>query len=67
MILSIGPSQILTLIAISIILNVLIARIIAKSAAHKKVGYWTVFFVSFFFTPLIGLLLVIASPENKSE
>lgn len=67
MILTIGPSQFLTIIGIAIILDVFIARTIAKSAAHKNIGFWTVFFVSLFFTPLIGLLLVIASPEKKQE
>jgi hypothetical protein len=67
MILSIGPAQVLFLFIIGIVLNVIIARIIAKSASHKKIGYWTVFFVSLFFTPLVALLLVIASPEKDRE
>tara|TARA_B110000459_G_C16402094_1_gene399092 strand:+ start:233 stop:436 length:204 start_codon:yes stop_codon:yes gene_type:complete len=67
MILSIGPAQFITLLIVALILNVFIARIIAKSASHKKISYWTVFFICLFFTPLIGLLLVIASPEKDKE
>ena len=67
MILSIGPAQLMTLLIVALILNVVIARIIAKSASHKKISYWTVFFVCLLFTPLIGLLLVIASPEKDKE
>ena len=67
MLLSIGPAQLLLLIIFALILNIAIARIIAKSASHKKINYWTVFFVSLFFTPLISLLLVIASPEKDNS
>lgn len=65
MLLSFGPAQVFTIFVIGVILNVILARIIAKSASHKKIGYWTVFFVSLFFTPLVALLLVIASPEKE--
>jgi len=63
--LSFGPAQILTFVVLGLILNVILARLIAKSASHKKINYWTVFFVSFFFSPIVGLLLVIASPSKS--
>lgn len=35
------------------------------NASHKKIGGAGAFFISFFFSPLIGLLVVIASPETE--
>lgn len=33
----------------------------------KKMGYWGVFFISLFFSPLIGLIVGLASSDNRSN
>ena len=61
----------MTILVISIvgilIVNLVLAHIIAKTSLKKEVGYNTVFWVSFLFTPIIGLLLSIASPLDEGK
>ncbi len=56
------------IILIAIVLNGIISNIIGNVGKTKQIGYSTSFWVSFLFSPLIGLLLVIASnPLTKEE
>ena len=55
-------------IILVLVINGVIAHIIGNVGRDKKVGYSTAFWVSFLLSPLIGLLLVIASvPSEKNE
>ena len=57
----------LSLIIIGIILNTFLSHVVAKTAEKKDVGYNTTFWCSVFFSPLVGLLLSIASPKNENK
>ena len=55
-------------IIIGLVLNGILAHIIGNVAKDRKIGYNTAFLVSFLLSPLIGLLLVIASvPLTEAE
>lgn len=60
-----------SIIIVALIINAIIANIVGKVGKTKEIGYNTAFFVSFLFSPLLGLLLVIASnpltPEQIAE
>ena len=43
-----------------------IAVIIGAFGKEKKIGFWGAFLLSFFFTPLVGILVVIFS-KSKAE
>ena len=51
------------IIVIVLIANAILSHVIAKQGEDRKIGYTNSFLVSFVFSPLIGLLLVIASKE----
>jgi hypothetical protein len=51
-------------IVIGIIVNSIIAHLVGINGSKKEIGYWTSFLVSFFTTPIIGLLLVLTSKEK---
>lgn len=51
----------------AIIINVIIANVIGKIGNDKKIGYTTSFCVSFLLSPIVGLLLVIASIPLTDE
>lgn len=54
-------------ITVGLIINGVISNIIGNLGKDKKIGYSTAFWVSFLLTPLLGILLVIASvPAEKS-
>lgn len=55
------------LIIISVVVNLIISDIVANIGKTKEIGYNTAFLVSFILTPLIGILLVIASPINTNS
>ena len=59
------------IIIFALIINAIIANIVGKVGKTKEIGYNTAFFVSFLLSPIIGLLLVIASnpltPEQIAE
>jgi len=59
--------MITSLIILFIILNIPLSHIVAKTSEKKDIGYNTTFWVSFLFSPLIGLLLSIASPNNPDK
>lgn len=52
----------LTLVILSIVANVALSHLVAQTAEKKEIGYNKTFWISFFFSPLIGILLSIASP-----
>lgn len=45
---------------------IVISAIIGSCGAKKKIGFWGAFLLSFFFTPLVGILVVIFS-NSKAE
>lgn len=55
--------MITSLIILGIILNIILSHLVATTEEKKDIGYNTVFWTSFLFSPLIGLLLLIASPN----
>ena len=60
---------IITSIVIGIIANLFLSHLVGKNGENRQIGYGTSFLVSFLFSPLIGLLLVLTSkelPESKS-
>lgn len=57
----------LLIILIVLIANAILSHVIAKQGEDRKIGYTNSFLVSFVFSPLIGLLLVIASKELTNE
>jgi hypothetical protein len=48
-----------------LLLNILTSLIIARFGAGRKFGFWGYFFASLLLTPLIGVLLVIASGKKQ--
>jgi hypothetical protein len=57
----------LLFILITLIANTILSHVIAKQGEDRKIGYSTAFLISFFFTPLIGILIVIASKEVNTQ
>lgn len=52
------------------IIMVLLSFVVGFIGKNRKFGFWGYFFASLLVTPLIGLLLVLASdprPRNKSS
>jgi hypothetical protein len=50
------------LIIIVLIINAAVAHIIGNVAKDRKIGYNTAFLLSLLLSPLLGILIVIASP-----
>lgn len=48
-------------VILGIVVNVIISNIIGNLGKEKKIGYSTSFWVSFLLSPIIGILMVIAS------
>lgn len=46
---------------------IILSSIIGNLGKSKTIGYWGAFFVSLFFSPIIGILVVIASSPKKIE
>jgi hypothetical protein len=55
--------NIVTLLIIELVLSLIIGFL----GRHKKFGFWGYFFASLLFTPLVGLLLVLASDPRVSN
>jgi hypothetical protein len=54
----------------AILIMILLSGLIALLGQNRKMGFWGYFFASILFTPVIGLLLVLASdprPRNKKQ
>jgi MFS family permease len=57
---------VLLIVILGLVINGVIAHIIGNVGKDKKIGYSTTFWISFLLSPIIGLLLVIASlPIDK--
>ena len=54
-------------ILVGLIINAIIAGLIGKLGKEKKIGYRTSFWVSFLLSPIIGILMVIASVPLSIE
>ena len=55
------------LFIISLVINLIICNIIGKLGREKKIGFNTAFTLSFFLSPIIGALIVIASVPLTME
>ena len=57
------------LIIIILVVNFIISLIVGDFGSKREIGYWGGFFTSFFLTPILAMLFVIASPiiEIKKE
>jgi uncharacterized membrane protein len=44
-------------------LNIMLSLIIGYLGRHRKLGFWGLFFGSMFLTPLIGLVILLASGD----
>jgi hypothetical protein len=55
------------IIILALIIDAIVANIVGKVGKTKEIGYNTAFLVSFLLSPLIGLLLVIASNPLTTE
>jgi LemA protein len=56
-------TSLIILLVIGFIANLFLAHLVGKNGANRQIGYTTAFLASFFFTPIIGLLLVLSSKE----
>jgi uncharacterized membrane protein YiaA len=50
-----------------IILYVFICYLVGLSGKNRKFGFYGYFFLSIFITPLLGIILVLASDSKKIE
>jgi len=53
-----------------ILLTILLSFIVGKIGKKRKFGFWGYFFCSLFLTPVVGILLVLASdprPQIKEN
>ncbi len=56
------------ILIVGLVINGIVANIIGKIGKDKKIGYGTSFWVSFLLTPILGILMVIASqPITEKE
>ena len=55
------------IILIGLIINTAVAHIIGNVAKDRKIGYLNAFLLSFLLSPLLGILIVIASPLNTTD
>jgi hypothetical protein len=55
------------IIIIALAINATVAHIIGNVAKDRKIGYNAAFLASFLLSPLLGILIVIASPLNTAE
>lgn len=49
-------------ILLPIILWILFSMFVADVGKKRVIGYWSVFWLSIFFSPVIGLIIALASP-----
>jgi|LakMenE01Jun11ns_1017448.scaffolds.fasta_scaffold8479337_1 hypothetical protein len=59
--------NLILLSVIGLVINGIISNIVGNTGKRKDVGYNKSFWVSFFLSPIIGLLLVIASTPITEE
>ena len=48
------------------VLYILICAVFAVIGSDKTIGYWGSFFICLFYTPIVGILVIVISP-NKSD
>ena len=48
-------------------LTIVLSLIIGLFGRHRKFGFWGYFFASLLLTPLLGLLLLVASDKRAPE
>ena len=46
---------------------ILLSLIVGLLGANRKMGFWGYFFASLLLTPLMGLLLVVASDKKRHD
>jgi len=55
---------------LTVVIMVFLSYVVALLGRNRKFGFWGYFFCSLFLTPLVGLLLVLASdnrPKNNDK
>lgn len=52
---------------VSVPIVVILSFIIGFVGASRRCGFWGYFFASLLFTPLIGLILVLVSPNKNVD
>jgi len=52
---------------ILILVNIVLAYFIGFLGRNRKLGFWGNFFASLLLTPIIGLLLIVATDPRKDE
>lgn len=57
----------ITILLIIALLNITLSIIVSNTAEGKDISSTTLFLVSFLFSPLVGLLLSIATPKTEVE
>jgi hypothetical protein len=55
------------LVLVGLVINGVVAHLVGNLGKEKKIGYQTSFLVSFLLSPIIGILMVIASPVSDEE
>lgn len=50
---------------IQIFVYAVVSLLIAMMGKERKIGFWTLFAISFVFTPLVGLIVGLCSPRNQ--
>ncbi len=55
-----------TLLLIAFVLNIICSLIVAEMGKGRKVGYEVVFWISFFLSSIVGIIVVLASPKISS-
>jgi len=52
---------------VAILVYLFVSYIVALIGKNRKFGFWGYFFLSIMLTPILGLLLVIASDSRKKD
>jgi len=52
-------------IALLILIYILVCYLVALSGSNRKFGFWGYLFFSLFMTPILGLLCVMGSDNQK--
>lgn len=55
------------IIIIALIINVIISQVIASSVKNRQISSSKVFWLSFLFSPLVGMFAAMMSPEIKEN
>jgi outer membrane protein assembly factor BamD (BamD/ComL family) len=55
------------MIIIAGILSFILSFIVASQGENRQIGFWASLFISLLFTPIIGILIVLASDKKKPK